>query len=307
MCNSNLSSVVYDRKDKEYRISFDGVVYASFPSGQEGASAAGQTAIQHDDPQVYAAAFYLANDLFRTRPEIQKRVWKAALAIIQSRVFAAHPLCYQSNITAHVAAQNKEGFYTVKRFDNHYTCECFDYINYTAPKAETQPLCKHILAIKLHKIIDRPLPPYLDSPKDLMPWLDEAKAQFLVIGVYNRSEYTAYPEPVYRRPVISEVIMQNGRFLRLIGHASKIQSYDVTEELQEPDRRGFNRMKKSESAHLLTSYRDMPPPRPTEENEELTAALISMTAAAHKNYPSKTTKATMTDLSAAETNALLFD
>lgn len=307
MCNSNLSVLTYDRNVKEWQISSQDGFYKAFPAGTEGKRAAVQAGIQHDDPQLYAAAFYLAADLFRHHPAVQSRVWNAALGIISGRYFAGHPLAGGST-AAHVAASSNDGrFHTIRKLPSRqgmfYDCSCPDFVFSGAPVVSGQPLCKHILAVKLHKITQRPLPAFLESPRQLMPYLEETGAAFEVIGVYNHSTYTAYPQPIRRPAVIGEVVQVDGRFLRLIGGHSKISTYDVTAEIYQPQGRGLAGMRRSTSAHLTAAHAASPEPRPAVENEQLTAALKSMTAAARRNYSSH---AKMTDLSPAEIDELLF-
>ena len=264
----------------------------TFPSGANGRQQAAESSLLHDDPAAHAAAYYLVHDLLRNYTSLHMRIWKAARIVASGRAFAAHPLRSNMHVTAHMTASDG-GFYPVSQFadGSGYTCDCADIIFNRAPRIKNQMLCKHILALKIYRLIERPLPPFLASPHELHPWMDQTGAEFNVIGAYNRDVYTAYAEPIRRTAVPGEVVVIDDRFYRLIGSSPKIQTYDVTDELASAtDPRYPVRLSDSYAAHTAAVCAAHPPQN-TNDNEELTAALISMTAAAKKNYPSKRTYA----------------
>ena len=300
MCNQILSTIHYNYKGREYEVSAEtGALIAAYPSGDAGKQAAAEAALLHDDPHAHAAAFYLVHDLFRRRHDLHGRIWKAARLVASGQVYATHPLRQNMHTVAHVEGDGR--FYPVREFTDTnppgYTCDCHDYINYTAPVVSAQSLCKHIIALKMHRIIERPLPPFTQSPAKLYPRMEETDKKFHVVGAYMGQQYVSYYEPVHRPAVADEVVRMDGGLWRVSGNGRKFGYYNVTLEVtQPPPRLAFRQS-------YLAMLPDIPQPGNPADNHELTAALKSMTAAAKKNYPSK---ATMTDLDAAEMNTLLF-
>ena len=300
MCNQILSTIHYNYKGREYEVSAEtGALIAAYPSGDAGKQAAAEAALLHDDPHAHAAAFYLVHDLFRRRHDLHGRIWKAARLVADGQLFAPHPLATRMHLAAHAAASDGR-FYPIREYtdDSGWSCDCHDCMFHHAPHLKNQMLCKHIIAAKIHRIIKRPLPPYLASPKNLIAWLEETGAELNVIGAYNQNTYTAYPEPIRRTAVVGEVIIVENRFYRLIGSKPHIQTCDVTDELASATNpRHVLRLQPSTAAHHAAVCAAHPPQLADDDNHKLTAALKSMTAAAKRNYPSK---ATMTDLDAAD-------
>ena len=135
----------------------------TFPAGDEGHQAALLAQLKNDDPEVYGAAFYLAYDLFRGVEPLQERIWKAARMVAAGDVRPPYQAGEMRHTVARVKSQSKSGpqlnyHYVVTRspFGNgRYACGCTDYELDAAPRVEGQKLCKHILAIKIMKIINR--------------------------------------------------------------------------------------------------------------------------------------------------------
>ncbi len=213
MCNSNLSIIRYNRKSKEYEIEHNGVIFATFPNSPENKQAAIQEAIKHDDPQAHAAAFYLHFDLFRNRPDLHPRIWKAARIVSAGGVFAPHILETRSKTAGYVASQSSGEFYNIQKWGNAYECDCFDFHN-NAPKVEHQTLCKHIIAYKLMKIINRELTEFAESPHKIIKHLNLTGASFHVVGAVNGRFYT-YTTPQTRKAAKGEIIEREGKLFRI--------------------------------------------------------------------------------------------
>lgn len=175
----NKSTLTYNRSLMQWELADQsGSILAIYPPGNEGQQAAQVDQLKVDDPDLHAAAFYLAADLFRGHPELQKRVWRAADIVKNGDVRPPFQVGEQPHTVARVKSDSKSGpqakyHYVVTRSpaNRRYACGCFDYESGAAPKIEGQKLCKHILAVKLMKIINRTAPPW--------PELDE-KQKFLL-------------------------------------------------------------------------------------------------------------------------------
>lgn len=230
--NTNYSTITYNRKYREYQVlDEDGEVFATHQSGPAGKQMAVEASILHDDPAAHAAAYYLVHDLFRERADLHGRIWKAAALVATGKVFAAHPLRDNIITVAHVASMH-QGYYPVQEFSMGHACDCLDFVNRQAPPVRNQRLCKHILALKIHKIINRPLPPFLASPNKLYAWMEETGASMEVVGAYRKGHYTAYPEPIRRQAVANEVVHhKDGDFWRLAHNGQKFISCIVTDEI----------------------------------------------------------------------------
>lgn len=157
------ATATYNRKMKQWEVTANGRLLSAHPAGQQEAE---QAAIQHNDPVIYGLAFYLAHDLFRGYPELNGRLWRAAEIVINgdvrepyhfnesrytiSRVKKTDPAPYEMT-------GNHSRHYFINRSDSGlYSCDCYDYINDHAPRIQGQKLCKHILAVKLMKLAERP-------------------------------------------------------------------------------------------------------------------------------------------------------
>lgn len=169
------ATIAYNRKQGQWEVC-QGDDLVTFPPGKEGEAAARQQYLKFKDPQAYGAAYYLAYDLFRGIVPLQERIWRAAAIVAAGGVRPPYQVGEEPHTVARVKNQTKANtpqhnlHYIVKRSpaSHRYACGCFDFINDAAPKVQGQKLCKHILAHKIMKIINRDLPawPPLD-PKIL--------------------------------------------------------------------------------------------------------------------------------------------
>jgi hypothetical protein len=227
------TTVNYNRSAKVYQvITPDGEIIAEFNSGPENKMQAEAVAVQLDAADIHQAAAHIA-DIFRNRPDVLPRVWKAARIAADCQVYEAHPLAH--NTAYHVGSQGQPGqFYAVKQAGNRYECDCDDCNFDHAPIVEGQKICKHIMSIKIMKAAGRQPPPYPNSPRDLLHYLDETRAAFLVIGAYNRRFYP-YAHPQRRRAATGEVVQDlQGETWRVIGGGQKVTMFPadiVTVEL----------------------------------------------------------------------------
>lgn len=151
------STITYDDKKNQYQVSA-GAEFLTFPGTPEGHQAAIEAGIKLDDPQVYAAAFYLAHDLFRHRRQLQARVWRAARLLVDGRVRKPFPQDGMQ-VKARVQPERDDNRhpipYRVRRFQTaSYVCDCFDFLrNPSIPKVQGQRMCIHIMAYKVQKLV----------------------------------------------------------------------------------------------------------------------------------------------------------
>lgn len=158
------AKATYSRKSKEWQVVSDDCILNRFPSGKENAELAMIAAIRFNDPEVYALAFYLANDLFRDHPDVNGRLWRAAEIVINGDVKEPYHIDGRSTVSR-VRSQNPKPHEHGKhhRIDRpepngRYFCSCYDHQdNDKCPAIHGQKLCKHILAVKLMKLAERPL------------------------------------------------------------------------------------------------------------------------------------------------------
>ncbi len=162
----------YDRSQKEYHlIDIDNEqILQSWPPGPDNRQEATEAMLQHNDARAYAAAFYLVRDLFRDRPDLHGRIWRACEIVADGDVMEPYHINDEPHTIARVKSQSAAGIHTGRRYavkvhqttdGKLYTCDCIDFTGTAergpgAPRHRHQPLCKHIIAVKLHKILMRP-------------------------------------------------------------------------------------------------------------------------------------------------------
>lgn len=152
-------SIQYNPHTKQYDVKDAAGILESFPNGDAGRQAARETALKANDAEAYAAAFYLANNLFRHRPDLRERIWSAAEIITEKRI--TRPPHYRQD-DRHVAIVHTDGkFHRIyKTPAGKYSCTCPDFQFKQAPRNGSQPLCKHIIAYKMIKVMDQGIPPH---------------------------------------------------------------------------------------------------------------------------------------------------
>jgi hypothetical protein len=231
MCKQTITKTqaVYNRSKKAYEvISPWGEIVATFPGGEKGKRAAELESIRTDDPQAYQVAADLRFNLFTSYPETWSRIWKAARIVADGQAFTAHPLSPNSGQEAyHVKSQREELFYTVTRESDLYACTCPDFDEFHAPTVQNQKLCKHIFAIKITKIMERPFPAYLDSPKNIWRFLEETTASYKVIGAYNHHPHL-YATPQQRPAVAGEIVEVDDETYRLTHNGQRFGTWKIT-------------------------------------------------------------------------------
>lgn len=168
------AAATYNRKLKEWQVVSDGHILNRFPPGKENAELAMIAAIKFNDPTIYGLAFYLAYDLFQGYSDINGRLWRAAEIVINGDAREPYHIDGRSTVSR-VRSQNPKPFeegkhYRIDRPDpnGRYFCSCYDHQdNDKCPAVHGQKLCKHILAVKLMKLAERP---FIAWPQ---PQLDE--------------------------------------------------------------------------------------------------------------------------------------
>lgn len=179
-----MHSISYNPLTRTYDLVESGSIVESFPAGDVGRQQARETAIKANDPRAYAAAFYLVNDVYRHRQELHGRIWSAAEILAENRLTGMNPIHDQPNSIARVnprpgknplPAPEGDAYTIGRQADDVYACTCPDYQFRNAPRAEArnQPLCKHIIAFKLTRIMRRDIPPAPRINIDPEPWADE--------------------------------------------------------------------------------------------------------------------------------------
>ncbi len=142
------------------------------------------TALRHllqiKDKELYNAAWYLADDLFRFNSDMQERIWAAAQIVLVGGVRPPYYLRDELDTMRVMAELPKDAnrdfpYYRpnlhlpVIIVNGQRHCQCFDFKdNPSAPRVDGRTMCKHILAIKLQKMIFRapitwPIPKSLPS------------------------------------------------------------------------------------------------------------------------------------------------
>ncbi len=221
----------YNRSAKQYELSTPyGEMLETYPPGAEGAQAAKERALQLDDADAYAIARYLARDLFRHRPDLQARIWKAGRILADGHVYEA-PIMTAAAYAVR-SQKDPQRFHLVTHQNAIYDCACPDCSSGSAPESDGQPLCKHILAIKAQKLARRPFAhfPHTSSPRAAAAWLLETGAAKYVVGVFFANHIHLYPEPANRPAVSGEIIESGPAYLvvMLDGQGRSRGSRDVT-------------------------------------------------------------------------------
>jgi hypothetical protein len=179
------TNITYNRSLMQWEVATDAGIHSVFPPGDDGQQAAEMCKLKLDDPVAYAAAYYLAYDLFRGIQPLQDLIWRAAAIVAAGDVRPSYQVGEEPHTVARVKNQTKANtpqhnlHHIVKRSphpNGRYTCDCWDFTNDSAPKVQGQKLCKHILAYKIMKVINREMQPWpaLD-PK--IQWLRDQEAK----------------------------------------------------------------------------------------------------------------------------------
>lgn len=167
--------VYYDRSQKEYHlIDVDREqILRSWPPGPDSRQEATEAALAINDPQAHAAALHLTGTVFPDRPDLHSRIWRAADIVADRDVFEPFHINDGPHTIARVKSQSAAGIHTGRRYavsvhttadGKLYTCDCRDYSGSAdrgpgAPKHRHQPLCKHVIAVKMHLLLRRPFEP----------------------------------------------------------------------------------------------------------------------------------------------------
>ena len=163
-----MNSTTYNPTVKKYEVrDSSGNTVESFPAGDAGRQAARETALKLNDPQAYATAFYLANNLFRHHQELHGRIWSATEIVAEGRVSGMNARYDQPNNIARINPQDGknplplpdgDAYSLGFGADGRCICNCPDYQFASAPKNGRQILCKHIIAFKMMRIMGREIP-----------------------------------------------------------------------------------------------------------------------------------------------------
>lgn len=260
MCTQTItrSTASYNRTKKCYQVITPwGEITHEFPSGPRGKRDAERETIRIDSPEAYAAAADLRFNVFSDYPEVYERIWKAARIVADHGIYSAHPLGSHKE-GYHVASQSTDGkFYDVHRDaeSSLYTCNCTDFEMMHAPTIKQQQLCKHIIGVKVAKMIGQVMPEYSGSPRDLWPHLAETGAIYTVIGAYNRRPYL-YNQPQQRKATAGEIVEDHeGNTWRLIDNGQRLNAWRIgLPEIEQPATTGAAIATNNDAAPQASRY-----------------------------------------------------
>lgn len=170
------AQVTYNARLRQYEVTAadNGRKISAHPAGKAGQREAEQAAISHNDPQLYALAYFLEHANYNGRPDAISRLWRAAEIAASGHVMEPYSVD-GSETVARVKSQNPAPIHhgqhhRIERHGYRLTCSCSDFSSQNCPEVRGQKLCKHVLAVKLMRVLERPFGAW-PPPDERDQWL----------------------------------------------------------------------------------------------------------------------------------------
>lgn len=136
------TQVSYNRKTRKWAAQ-NGSLIGEFASEEGGKKAAVQTAVRHENNNVFTAVAQIINK----HPELEAMAWRAGRLVINGSVLPPRP-GNRVNEVARVKSQSREQAYSIQQRGKMLVCGCEWFQYKKAPLLPSgQRYCTHILAV----------------------------------------------------------------------------------------------------------------------------------------------------------------
>lgn len=115
--------------------------------------------IKWRDPRAYAIAYYLRHDVLARYRSLHALIWEAAELVAQRAIFEPYECDDIGTLARIPRILPPPTMHGRLEAVSARACTCDLHFYGNAPRVDGQPLCTHLIAYKMHKILKRPLTP----------------------------------------------------------------------------------------------------------------------------------------------------